>query len=92
MAAQILVGVVLGLAGVAPFAVVLARSAARGSKGPGVKSGLACVIVSADIILVGAALARRANPAAFVPVAVSAALALLTGVTAAALITWRRLP
>lgn len=92
MVAQILVGVVLGLAGAAPFAVVLTRSAARGSKGPGVKSGLACVIVSSAIILVGAALARRANPAAFVPVAVSAALALLAGVTAAALVTWHRLP
>ena len=92
MVARVLVGVVLGLVGAAPFAVVLARSVARGSRGPGVRSGLACVIVSAAVILIGAALVRRADPAAFVPVAVTAALAMLVAVTIAALVAWRRLP
>lgn len=91
MAAYVLVGVVLGMVGAAPFAFVLARSVARGSGGPGVKSGLACVIVSAAIILVGAALVRRVFPAAFVPTAVTAALTMLVVVTAAALIAWTRL-
>ena len=59
MASQILLGVVLGIAGAAPFSVALARSVARGPKGPGVRSGLVCIVVSALIVLVGMALAHR---------------------------------
>ena len=82
MASQILLGVVLGLAGAAPFSVVLARSVARGPKGPGVRSGLVCIVVSALIVLVGMAL---------VPVSVSAVLAMLVAVTTLVLVTWHRL-
>ena len=91
MASQILLGVVLGLAGAAPFSVVLARSVARGPKGPGVRSGLVCIVVSALIVLVGMALVHRLWAEAFVPVSVSAVLALLVAVTTLVLVTWHRL-
>ena len=91
MASQILLGVVLGLAGAAPFSVVLARSVARGPKGPGVRSGLVCIVVSALIVLVGMALVHRLWAEAFVPVSVSAVLAMLSAVTALVLVTWHRL-
>jgi len=91
MASQILLGVVLGLAGAAPFSVVLARSVARGPKGPGVRSGLVCIVVSALIVLVGMALVHRLWAVAFVPVSVSAVLAMLAAVTALVLVTWHRL-
>lgn len=91
MATQILLGVVLGLAGAAPFSVALARTVARGPKGPGVRSGLVCVVASALIVLVGMALVHRLWAEAFVPVSVSAVLAMLAAVTALVLVTWRRL-
>lgn len=91
MASQILLGVVLGLAGAVPFSVVLARSVARGPKGPGVRSGLVCIVVSALIVLMGMALVHRLWAEAFVPVSVSAVLAMLAAVTALVLVTWRRL-
>lgn len=91
MAGQILLGVVLGIAGAAPFSVALARSVARGPKGPGVRSGLVCVVVSALIVLVGMALVHRLWVEAFVPVSVSAVLAMLAAVTALVLVTWHRL-
>ncbi|WP_337379461.1 hypothetical protein [Parolsenella catena] len=91
MASQILLGVVLGLAGAAPFSVVLARSVARGPKGPGVRSGLVCIVVSALIVLVGMALVHRLWAEAFVPVSVSAVLAMLVAVTTLVLVTWHRL-
>lgn len=91
MASQILLGVVLGLAGAAPFSVVLARSVARGSKGPGVRSGLVCIVVSALIVLMGMALVHRLWAEAFVPVSVSAVLAMLVAVTTLVLVTWHRL-
>ena len=91
MASQILLGVVLGLAGAAPFSVTLARSVTRGPKGPGVRSGLVCIVVSALIVLVGMALVHRLWAAAFVPVSVSAVLAMLAAVTALVLVTWHRL-
>ena len=92
MATQILLGVVLGLAGAAPFAMVLLRSASRGPKGPGVRSGLVCIVVSALVVLVGMALVHRLWAEAFVPVSVSAVLAMLAAVTALVVATWRRLP
>ncbi len=92
MVAQILLGVVLGLAGAAPFSIVLARSAARGPKGPGIRSGLACVVLSALVVLVGMALVHRLWAEAFVPTSASAVLAMLACVTASVLVTWRRLP
>lgn len=92
MAAQILLGVVLGLAGAAPFSIVLARSAARGPKGPGIRSGLVCIVLSALIVLVGMALVHRLWAEAFVPASASAVLAMLACVTASVLVTWRRLP
>lgn len=91
MASQILLGVVLGLAGAAPFSVVLARSVARGPKGPGVRSGLVCIVVSALIVLVGMALVHRLWAEEFVPVSVSAVLAMLVAVTTLVLVTWHRL-
>lgn len=91
MASQILLGVVLGLAGAAPFSVALARSVARGPKGPGVRSGLVCIVVSALIVLVGMALVHRLWAEAFVPVSVLAVLAMLAAVTALVLVTWHRL-
>lgn len=91
MAGQILLGVVLGLAGAAPFSVALARSVARGPKGPGVRSGLVCIVVSALIVLVGMALVHRLWAEAFVPASVSAVLAMLVAVTALVLVTWHRL-
>lgn len=91
MASQILLGVVLGLAGAAPFSVALARSVARGPKGPGVRSGLVCIVASALIVLVGMALVHRLWAEAFVPVSVSAVLAMLAAVTALVLMTWHRL-
>lgn len=91
MASQILLGVVLGLAGAAPFSVALARSVARGPKGPGVRSGLVCIVASALIVLVGMALVHRLWAEAFVPVSVSAVLAMLAAVTALVLVTWHRL-
>lgn len=91
MASQILLGVVLGLAGAAPFSVTLARSVARGPKGPGVRSGLVCIVVSALIVLVGMALVHRLWAEAFVLVSVSAVLAMLAAVTALVLVTWHRL-
>ena len=91
MASQILLGVVLGLAGAAPFSVVLARSVARGPTGPGVRSGLVCIVVSALIVLVGMALVHRLWAEAFVPVSVSAVLAMLVAVTTLVLVTWHRL-
>ena len=93
MAAQILLGVVLGLVGAAPFAMVLLRSASRGPKGPGVRSGLVCVVASALVVLVGMALVQhRLWAEAFVTAAVSAVLAMLVTVTALVVATWRRLP
>ena len=83
MASQILLGVVLGLAGAAPFSVTLARSVARGPKGPGVRSGLVCIVVSALIVLVGMALVHR--------LWAEALLAMLAAVTALVLVTWYRL-
>lgn len=91
MASQILLGVVLGLAGAAPFSVALARSVARGPKGPGVRSGLVCIVVSVLIVLMGMALVHRLWAEAFVPVSVSAVLAMLAAVTALVLVTWHRL-
>ncbi len=91
MAGQILLGVVLGLAGAAPFSVALARSVARGPKGPGVRSGLVCIVVSALIVLVGMALVHRLWVEAFVPVSVSAVLAMLAAVSALVLVAWHRL-
>ena len=91
MASQILLGVVLGLAGAVPFSVVLARSVARGPKGPGVRSGLVCIVVSALIVLMGMALGHRLWAEAFVPVSFSAVLAMLAAVTALVLVTWHRL-
>lgn len=91
MASQILLGVVLGIAGAVPFSVALARSVARGPKGPGVRSGLVCIVVSALIVLVGMALVHRLWAEAFVPVSVSAVLAMLAAVTALVLVTWYRL-
>ena len=91
MASQILLGVVLGLAGAAPFAIVLGRSARRGPKGPGVRSGLVCVVVSALIVLVGMSLVRRAWPGAFVAASVSAVLTMLAAVTGLVIATWHRL-
>lgn len=91
MATQILLGVVLGLAGTAPFSVALARTVARGPKGPGVRSGLVCIVASALIVLVGMALVHRLWAEAFVPVSVSAVLAMLAAVTALVLVTWHRL-
>ncbi|BBH50936.1 hypothetical protein Pcatena_15230 [Parolsenella catena] len=91
MASQILLGVVLGLAGAAPFSVALARTVARGPKGPGVRSGLVCIVVSALIVLVGMALVHRLWAEAFVPVSVSAVLAMLVAVTTLVLVTWHRL-
>lgn len=91
MASQILLGIVLGLAGAAPFSVALARTVARGPKGPGVRSGLVCIAVSALIVLVGMALVHRLWAEAFVPVSVSAVLAMLAAVTALVLVTWCRL-
>lgn len=91
MAGQILLGIVLGLAGAAPFSVALARTVARGPKGPGVRSGLVCIAVSALIVLVGMALVHRLWAEAFVPVSVSAVLAMLAAVTALVLVTWYRL-
>lgn len=91
MASQILLGVVLGLAGAAPFSVALARSVARGPKGPGVRSGLVCIVVSVLIVLVGMALVHRLWAEAFVPVSVSAVLAMLVAVTTLVLATWHRL-
>ena len=91
MASQILLGVVLGLAGAAPFSVILARTMARGPKGPGVRSGLVCIVVSAFIVLVGMALVHRLWAEAFVPVSVSAVLAMLVAVTTLVLVTWHRL-
>ena len=91
MAGQILLGVVLGLAGAAPFSVTLARLVARGPKGPGVRSGLVCIVVSALIVLVGMALVHRLWAEAFVPVSVSAVLAMLVAVTTLVLVTWHRL-
>lgn len=91
MASQILLGVVLGLAGAAPFSVALARSVARGPKGPGVRSGLVCIVVSVLIVLVGMALVHRLWAEAFVPVSVSAVLAMLVAVTTLVLVTWHRL-
>lgn len=90
--AAILVGIVLGLAGAVPFAVVLARSASRGPGGPGVRSGLVCVVLSAAIILVGAALVHRLWAEAFVAATVSAVLAMLVAVVCLVLWTWKRLP
>ncbi len=92
MAAQILLGVVLGLVGAAPFAMVLLRSASRGPKGPGVRSGLVCVVASALVVLVGMALVHRLWAEAFVTTSVSAVLAMLVTVTALVVATWRRLP
>ena len=92
MAAQILLGVVLGLVGAAPFAMVLLRSASRGPKGPGVRSGLVCVVASALVVLVGMALVHRLRAEAFVTTSVSAVLAMLATVTALVVATWRRLP
>lgn len=92
MAAQILLGVVLGLVGAAPFAMVLLRSASRGPKGPGVRSGLVCVVASALVVLVGMALVHRLWAEAFVTASVSAVLAMLVTVTALVVATWRRLP
>lgn len=91
MASQILLGVVLGLAGAVPFSVALARSVARGPKGPGVRSGLVCIVVSVLIVLMGMALVHRLWAEAFVPVSVSAVLAMLAAVTALVLVTWHRL-
>lgn len=91
MASQILLGVVLGLAGAAPFSVALARTVARGPKGPGVRSGLVCIVVSVLIVLVGMALVHRLWAEAFVPVSVSAVLAMLVAVTTLVLVTWHRL-
>ncbi len=91
MAAQILLGVVLGLVGAAPFAMVLLRSASRGPKGPGVRSGLVCVVASALVVLVGMALVHRLWAEAFVTTSVSAVLAMLAAVTALVLVTWHRL-
>lgn len=91
MASQIFLGVVLGLAGAAPFSVALARTVARGPKGPGVRSGLVCIVVSALIVLVGMALVHRLWAEAFVPVSVSAVLAMLVAVTTLVLVTWHRL-
>lgn len=91
MASQILLGVVLGLAGAAPFSVALARTVARGPKGPGVRSGLVCIVVSALIVLVGMALVHRLWAEAFVTTSVSAVLAMLAAVTALVLVTWHRL-
>lgn len=91
MAAQILLGVVLGLAGAAPFSVALACTVARGPKGPGVRSGLVCIVVSVLIVLVGMALVHRLWAEAFVPVSVSAVLAMLAAVTALVLVTWHGL-
>lgn len=91
MAGQILLGVVLGLAGAAPFSVALARTVARGPKGPGVRSGLVCIVVSALIVLVGMALVHRLWAEAFVPVSVSTVLAMLVAVTTLVLVTWHRL-
>ena len=91
MAGQILLGVVLGLAGAAPFSVVLARSARRGPKGPGVRSGLVCVVLSALIVLMGMALVHRLWAEAFVTASVSAVLSMLVGVTVAVLAEWHRL-
>lgn len=92
MAAQILLGVVLGLVGAAPFAMVLLRSASRGPKGPGVRSGLVCAVASALVVLVGMALVHRLWAEAFVTTSVSAVLAMLVTVTALVVATWRRLP
>ena len=92
MAAQILLGVVLGLVGAAPFAMVLLRSASRGPKGPGVRSGLVCVVASALVVLVGMALVHRLWAEAFVTTSVSAVFAMLATVTALVVATWRRLP
>ena len=91
MAVQILLGVVLGLVGAAPFSVALARTVARGPKGPGVRSGLVCIVVSALIVLVGMALVHRLWAEAFVTTSVSAVLAMLAAVTALVLVTWHRL-
>ena len=88
----IVVGAVLGFAGAAPFAVVLARSVAAGAKGPGVRSGFICILISAAIILIGAAVANRLFPGSVLPVAVSAALTFLFAVTGAAISAWRQLP
>lgn len=87
----IVIGAVLGFAGAAPFAFALARSVAAGSKGPGVRSGLVCIVVSAAIVLVGSALANRAWPGALLPVAVSASLTFLFAVTGAAVSAWRNM-
>ncbi len=87
----LIVGAVLGFVGAAPFAVVLARAAAGGSKAPGVRSGFVCIVISAAVVLIGSALANRLWPGSLLPVAVSAALTFLFAVTGAALSAWKNM-
>ncbi len=87
----LIVGAVLGFAGAAPFAIVLARAAAGGPKAPGVRAGFVCIVISAAIVLIGAALANRAWPGSMLAVAVSAALTFLFAVTGAAISAWKNM-
>lgn len=92
MAAQIMLGIALGLAGAVPFGVVLNRSASRGRRGPGIRSGFSCIFISFSTVLIGAKLLTRSSVGDLVTVAVTAALTMLVSVTVVALLTWRRLP
>lgn len=91
MANQILLGVVLGFAGAAPFVIVLDRLSRHNLADSGVRNGLVCVVASALIVLVGMVLIRRLWAEAFAAASVSAVLTMLVVVTSLVLTMWHRL-
>lgn len=91
MANQILLGVVLGFAGAAPFIIVLYRLSRHGLADSGVRNGLVCAVASALIVLVGMVLIHRLWAEAFVAASVSAVLTMLVVVTSLVLTMWHRL-
>ena len=88
MANQILLGVVLGFAGAAPFIIVLYRLSRHSLADSGVRNGLVCAVASA---LVGMVLIHRLWAEAFVAASVSAVLTMLVVVTSLVLTMWHRL-
>lgn len=88
---SILLGAVLGLLGTAPYAFVLARVVREGPGGPGVPQGLVCVIASTAFVGIGIAVCYRADPAAIVPFASSAALTFLAASTATVLLARKKI-
>lgn len=91
MANQILLGVVLGFAGAAPFVIVLDRLSRHSLADSCVRNGLVCVVASALIVLVGMVLIHRLWAEAFIVASVSAVLTMLVVVTSLVLTMWHRL-